>query len=77
MTQSSRRRFLRHVGGALSAATVLPFVSRASDYPVTLPPFTEGEDYWQLVKDQFGIRPGYIMMNAANPQSREDSNPIC
>lgn len=66
MSSSSRRRFLRNMGGAFSAATVLPFVSRGSDTAPVLPAFTEDEGYWQLVKDQFSIRPDYIMMNAAN-----------
>ncbi len=66
MNHSSRRRFLRNMGSALSAATILPLVAQASGHPAGLPPFTADEDYWQLVKDQFSIRPGYIMMNAAN-----------
>jgi len=51
----TRRSFLTALAGAPAAA---PLLSAAT--PAT------SEHYWQLVKEQFALRPGSIPMNAAN-----------
>jgi selenocysteine lyase/cysteine desulfurase len=54
------------MGTLLATATVKPIA------PFTTPDLPAkasaayNEAYWQLVKDHFSIRPGYVMMNAAN-----------
>jgi len=71
----SRRHFLKRLAGGMTAASVLPAgFSRGSATSDTLArrggPGASGaggdEDYWRLVKDQFPLRPGLILMNAAN-----------
>jgi len=71
-----RRRFLRHLAGGVTAAAVLPpdlvkdttrawFRLKAES---AIPSSAEaGEEvFWKLVKDQFMLRRGLVMLNAAN-----------
>ena len=61
---SPRRSFLKKLaaGVGLSTLSVTPD-SNAAPWP--LAPL-EGEAYWKQVRQQFGLRPGLIIMNAAN-----------
>ena len=75
MTTQNRRRFLSTLVGGAAATTMAP-AAHASPHPrpISLSLFRVGlrrypvdtERYWQLVKEQFSLRPGLIMMNAAN-----------
>lgn len=63
---SSRRLFLKRTlaGASLSA---LPFSLRAKNSLLTLAySVGEGEAYWRQIRQQFGLRPNLILMNAAN-----------
>ncbi len=74
--QPSRRRFLKHMLGGVAATTVLPAIgfgeTRDLSDPLTggIPALPAGtvadERFWELVKEQFPLRPGLILMNAAN-----------
>lgn len=76
MHASSRRRFLKQAmggaAGALAAPSLLratdPAIPRAGARPVPPPPSgaLENEPFWELVKEQFPLAPGLILMNAAN-----------
>jgi len=75
MHTHGRRTFLRHVlGGATATATVpalfLDPPRRINAAPTPLPSLDHDEvvdeAYWDLVAGQFSLRPGLIMMNAAN-----------
>jgi isopenicillin-N epimerase len=71
---ASRRRFLRRLAGGVAAAGVLPALGFATERQKTLraraaalsPGNAGDEAFWALVKDQFPLRPGLILMNAAN-----------
>jgi selenocysteine lyase/cysteine desulfurase len=63
---TSRRRFLKKTlaGASLSA---LPVSLPAKDSLLfSADPVGEGEAYWQQIRQQFGLRPNLILMNAAN-----------
>ena len=80
--QVSRREFLQRLGGAAAAAAALPgSISAAFNAPPTTPSLKPGisarnkntrypqrrdEAFWKLVKEQFILREGLILMNAAN-----------
>lgn len=76
MHASSRRRFLQRAMGGAAGALAVPSFLRATasathEAPVRpLPPPPESasgnEPYWDLVKEQFPLAPGLILMNAAN-----------
>ena len=64
----SRRHFLKRLAGSV-AAGLLPSLglsglkARAAAFA---PGAVTDEAFWRLVKDQFPLRPGLILMNAAN-----------
>ena len=72
----SRRQFLKGLLGTAVATTMLPKAGLAgtstyrhmlSDAAAALPSSAEGDEaFWELVKDQFPLRPGLMLMNAAN-----------
>lgn len=73
---SQRRKFIKRMLGGAAAAAVLPSVSFGENR-LSFDALTEtagrlsggdvGEErFWKLVKEQFSIRKGLIMMNAAN-----------
>ncbi|MFQ5604046.1 MAG: aminotransferase class V-fold PLP-dependent enzyme [bacterium] len=74
--EPSRRQFLKRFMGAAAASTLFPVLTFANSETLSkslentspsLPPAAANdENYWHLVKEQFPIRPGLIMMNAAN-----------
>ncbi len=75
MPAQNRRRFLTTLVGGAAATTVVPTAlastglekrSLASLRRALKPLSPDDERYWQLVKEQFSLRPGLIMMNAAN-----------
>ena len=76
LRDSSRRQFMKGLLGAAAAATVLPrwgFAGKENPFhklietTAGLPEKDIGsESYWRLVKNQFLLREGLIMMNAAN-----------
>ena len=71
MSAQNRRRFLSTlVGGAAATATARPLhaeIRSLSSLRTRLRERTpDDERYWQLVKEQFSLKPGLIMMNAAN-----------
>lgn len=55
--QLSRRELVRRVVGAMTAAAVFPRLAAATP---------DGESFWRVVKEQFPLRPGLILLNAAN-----------
>lgn len=59
-----RRHFLKSIVAGTSLS-VLPASLRSVASPVQVP-IDEGEAYWQQVRQQFGLRPGLVLMNAAN-----------
>jgi len=68
-----RREVLKRLGGGIAAGAMAPgLVSSAAktgenNYFRALSALAgRGESYWEAVRDQFPVRPGYIMMNAAN-----------
>ncbi len=71
-----RRQFMRTLFGGAAAAAVLPSAvfSGNEDFSETLtkaagklsPKNGAGEEFWKLVKENFSIRKGLIMLNAAN-----------
>lgn len=67
--QPSRRHFLKRLAGGVAAAGLGSAVGFSGDRK-TLDALAPGEvtdeDFWRLVKDQFPLRPGLILMNAAN-----------
>ena len=74
--QPSRRRFLRRFAGGVAGAGLLPAfgflghrkpLDALAQRAARLAPGQVGdEDFWRMVKDQFPLRPGLILMNAAN-----------
>lgn len=63
-SSSPRRHFLKSmVAGIGLTALPIPFRSEASPLVSTA---LEGEAYWGQVRQQFGLRPKLILMNAAN-----------
>ncbi len=75
MTVHDRREFLGLLTGGVAASAALPVLSPATAPPSTWPDRRASllaargaadEAYWTLVKREFPIRPGLIMMNAAN-----------
>ena len=68
----SRRHFLKRFAGSMAAVGLLPslglsgFEARAAQAAAFAPGAVADEAYWRLVKDQFPLRPGLILMNAAN-----------
>lgn len=71
-----RRQFMRTLFGGAAAAAVLPSAvfSGKKDFSESLteaalklsPRNGAGEEFWKLVKENFSIRKGLIMLNAAN-----------
>jgi selenocysteine lyase/cysteine desulfurase len=57
-TNSNRRSFLKGIAGSAAVLPIIPVLARAGD--------SANESYWRLVKEQFPIRPNFIMLNAAN-----------
>jgi selenocysteine lyase/cysteine desulfurase len=76
MQVSSRRRFLKNAMGGAAGTLAAPSFLRATapaipEVPVrplpTPPESASGnEPFWELVKEQFPLAPGLILMNAAN-----------
>ncbi|MFQ5704944.1 MAG: aminotransferase class V-fold PLP-dependent enzyme [Gemmatimonadales bacterium] len=71
MKTQDRRRFLLHVFGGMTAAAMAPAAypsprPRIGTIPPLGPRSTDDEAFWQLVKEQFPLRPDLILMNAAN-----------
>ena len=75
MSRRDRRTFLRQfIGGATATATVPHFFlnpsGRFGPAPDALPLVDRDqqvdEAYWEAVVGQFSLRPGLVMMNAAN-----------
>jgi len=72
MKQSANRRtFLKGIAGSM--VPILPAFARSGTsgelnrvLERLAPVDSTGESYWRLVKEQFAIKPGYIMLNAAN-----------
>ena len=60
----SRRGFLRRVSYGMAAAGLSSQVGMLSSFGQSA--LRDEEAYWRLVKDQFPIRPGFTLMNAAN-----------
>ncbi len=70
MHSPDRRRFLRQMAGGVTAAAAIPSTLQLRDgesrpSPL-LTPTTADEGFWQLVRRQFPLRSGLILMNAAN-----------
>ncbi|MFC1476910.1 aminotransferase class V-fold PLP-dependent enzyme [candidate division KSB1 bacterium] len=73
-----RRRFLKHAAGAAAVVGSLPFLKCGTDNGgASLDEIQQaarnlpagdagGEKFWQAVKEQFPIREGLVMVNAAN-----------
>ncbi len=69
--KDERRRFIKKLLGGSAMAMTLPSAAFSQPYPPTpLSKASEGafpgEAYWALVKSQYQLRPGLVMMNAAN-----------
>ena len=74
--QPSRRHFLKRFAGGVAGAGLLPMVGFSGNRkPLDVlarhvsrfaPGQVGDEDFWRMVKDQFPLRPGLILMNAAN-----------
>jgi selenocysteine lyase/cysteine desulfurase len=60
--QPSRRSFLRLAGGAALA----PAAALGERTPLRASASSGGEDYWQMVRQQFPFHEGKVPMNAAN-----------
>ena len=73
---SSRRRFLKQFAGGVAASAILPSAILANSeilskisrtkIPILDSTAASGESYWKMVKEQFPLRPGFILMNSAN-----------
>ena len=70
---ASRRRFLKQFVGGAAAFSIAPYIDIRETSQAFVPTAktlsagtTIDEAYWQMVKEQFSIKPSYIMMNAAN-----------
>lgn len=75
MPVHDRREFLGLLTGGIAASATLPVLSSGTAPPSAWPDRrtsllaargTDDEAYWTLVKREFPVRPGLIMMNAAN-----------
>ena len=75
MKTHGRRTFLRHIVGGATATAVVPSLfpdptrginASPAPLPNLAPDDGVDEAYWDLVVGQFSLRPGLIMMNAAN-----------
>ena len=66
MIQDSRRKFLKGFGALLSTAAISPSLATPPPVLPNFAPSALDENYWQLVREQFAIKKGYVMMNAAN-----------
>ena len=73
--EPSRRQFLKSFLSGAAATAVLPIfglhAQKALSSPLPVIPTPVAGDaakeaFWHLVKDQFPIKPGLIIMNAAN-----------
>ena len=69
----TRRRFLKGLAGGAAALPMLPSHALSRSLHETmragerLPVAdSDSEPYWRLVRNQFVIKPGYVMLNAAN-----------
>ncbi len=71
MSGPDRRRFLSSVLGTVAGASVTPRSALATPrlaarFQLPPPGPAADESYWALVRDQFPVRDGLVMMNAAN-----------
>ncbi|MEO0334364.1 MAG: aminotransferase class V-fold PLP-dependent enzyme, partial [Bacteroidota bacterium] len=62
---SSRRRFLKKTLAGVSLSTVVTSLPAHASLR-SLNSDENSEMYWEQVRQQFGLRPGLILMNAAN-----------
>jgi selenocysteine lyase/cysteine desulfurase len=69
-TISTRRGFLHGLAGSMVAPALLPgrlaAEPAARPLPALAPGQLPGEEFWELVRAQFPLRPGLTYMNAAN-----------
>ncbi len=67
---AARRSFLKGFAGSAAALSVFPATGSAGELMRAAAHLgstdTAGESFWRLVKEQFAIRPGIILLNAAN-----------
>ncbi|MCI0663936.1 MAG: aminotransferase class V-fold PLP-dependent enzyme [Acidobacteria bacterium] len=70
---ANRRNFLKGVAGSLTLLPALPTLARPNSEAELIrvsrslnAADTVGESYWQMVSEQFTIKPKLIMLNAAN-----------
>src|SRR5262245_60021882 len=67
---TTRRSFLKGFAGSAAALSVFPATGSAGALLSAAnrlgPADTASEPFWRLVKEQFTIRPGIILLNAAN-----------
>ncbi|HKX30720.1 MAG TPA: aminotransferase class V-fold PLP-dependent enzyme [Blastocatellia bacterium] len=73
LPSANRRSFLKGITGTMAVLPALPALAEAgSAHELTRISKTlgtdeaVGESYWRLVKEQFTIKPGLIVLNAAN-----------
>ena len=72
-TTADRRNFLKRLAGGAAALSAIPSLGAAhpqDEFPSSASHLdiadTADESYWRLVKEQFTIKPGLVMLNAAN-----------
>src|SRR5262245_33307713 len=67
---TTRRSFLKGFAGSAAALSVFPATGSANALLSAArrigPADTGSEPFWRLVKEQFAIKPGIILLNAAN-----------
>src|SRR5262245_66227006 len=67
---TTRRSFLKCFAGSAAARSVFPATGSAGALLSAAnrlgPADTASETFWRLVKEQFTIRPGIILLNPAN-----------
>ncbi len=67
---AARRSFLKGFARSAAALSVFPATGSAGELMRAAAHLgstdTAGESFWRLVKEQFAIRPGIILLNAAN-----------
>ena len=66
MLRNSRRNFVKGMGSLLASVAVTPTSAFRSPVLPSKETAAYNEAYWKMVKDHFSIKPGYVMMNAAN-----------